>query len=902
MKEFFPWLSQGNTSFMSVGNLEQINQYCTLQGATILAKFTSEQAIECFNRGLLFSQNVRNRALESAFHGALGAAYFRRGDFKVAVEYFEESLAIGKEVGDRASVGSAYENLANGYSSLCNYKLAIQYHNRSLSICKELKNRHLEGIVYGNLGTEFDKLGNVKQAIECYKTSLVISQEVGDKAAEASTLGNLGTVYIGFCDYKKAVEYLYRAVNTSKEIGDRVSEGTTYGNLGRTYFLVGEFKQAIKYLNHSLTICKDVGDRAGEGRAYGNLSNVYQHMGKFHTAIDYHKQHLSIFKELGDRAEEAMAYNDLGKIQHCLGDFEEAKKCYNKFLVISKEIGHRAGEGSACLKMSEVLICLGDVQQAMEFSKQHLVICKETGDINGEGRAYLCQGHCLQDLGFLSDAVVLYQSSVQKYNHVQSLLRSKDEWKISLRNECRMAYTALWNVLLELDRTDEALLAAEKGRAQALVDLLVSQYGFEIHQHGQVSQEETPSDLLTCAPPNTVFLAVGENDINVWLLQNGENVQFSEQNVDEDVLKLNSGEDLGSFIKKTYKEIGVRSNLKCEDRSLDALQNKDDLTVQEPDLSLLSVGKNVRQMRVDGKAESHTPPSFQKNCLSAFYDVIFAPLFGQLRGNELVIVPDGPLFLVPFAALQDAESLYLCESFRIRVIPSLTCLKMIMDAPPDHHCKNGALIVGDPWVQDVVDILGIPKLVQLPGARKEAKMVAAIVKTSPLIGSDATKEEVLKRLNSVALIHLAAHGRIETGEIALAPNTSRKSPNPREEDFLLTMSDVSSVGCRARLVVLSCCHSGRGEIKDEGVVGIARAFLGAGARSVLVSLWALEDEATLEFMRVFYERLVEGKKASEALNCATNYMRESKDFGKIRQWAPFVLIGDDVTLECLEGK
>ncbi|XP_078383647.1 tetratricopeptide repeat protein 28-like [Oculina patagonica] len=195
-------------------------------------------------------------------------------------------------------------------------------------------------------------------------------------------------------------------------------------------------------------------------------------------------------------------------------------------------------------------------------------------------------------------------------------------------------------------------------------------------------------------------------------------------------------------------------------------------------------------MRVDGKTESRTPSSIQKNCLSAIYDVIFAPVFHQLRGNELVIVPDGPLFLVPFAALQDAESRYLCESFRIRVVPSLTCLKMIMDAPPDHHCKSGALIVGDPWVQEVVDILGIPKLSQLPGARKEAEIIGEIVKSSALTGSDATKKEVLKRLNSVALIHLAAHGRIETGEIALAPNTSRKSPNPMEEDFLLTMSDV----------------------------------------------------------------------------------------------------------------
>ena len=327
-----------------------------------------------------------------------------------------------------------------------------------------------------------------------------------------------------------------------------------------------------------------------------------------------------------------------------------------------------------------------------------------------------------------------------------------------------------------------------------------------------------------------------------------------------------------------------------------------DLTVQELDLSIPSIGNSMRKTEKDSKTESATPPPVEKSCLSALYDAIVAPVIPYLRGNELVIVPDGQLFLVPFAALQDDNSRYLCESFRIRVTPSLTCLKMIMNSTPDYHCKSSALIVGDPWVQEVVDILGVPKLVQLPFARKEAEMIGAIVKSSPLIGSDATKEEVLKRFNSVALIHLAAHGRIETGEIALAPNTSRKSKIPRDEDFVLTMSDVLRVGLRARLVVLSCCHSGRGEIKDEGVVGIARAFLGAGARSVLVSLWAIEDKATLEFMRVFYQNLVEGKKASEALNHATNYMRGSKDFGKICQWAPFVLIGDDVTLECFGGK
>ena len=111
------------------------------------------------------------------------------------------------------------------------------------------------------------------------------------------------------------------------------------------------------------------------------------------------------------------------------------------------------------------------------------------------------------------------------------------------------------------------------------------------------------------------------------------------------------------------------------------------------------------------------------------------------------------------------------------------------------------------------------------------------------------------------------------------------------------MKEVLSADIRARLVELSCCHSGRGEIKAEGVVGIARAFLGAGARSVLVSLWAIDDEATLKFMESFYLHLVQQRSASEALNRTMRSMKESDEFHEVKYWAPFVLIGDDVTLD-----
>lgn len=120
-------------------------------------------------------------------------------------------------------------------------------------------------------------------------------------------------------------------------------------------------------------------------------------------------------------------------------------------------------------------------------------------------------------------------------------------------------------------------------------------------------------------------------------------------------------------------------------------------------------------------------------------------------------------------------------------------------------------------------------LVQLPCAKKETEMIGELLQTRPLTGINATKGEVLKRITSVAMVHIAAHGCQDTGEIALAPNPDRASEISREEDFILKVSDVQAVRLRAKLVVLSCCNNGREEVKSEGVVGIARAFLCAGA-------------------------------------------------------------------------
>ena len=266
----------------------------------------------------------------------------------------------------------------------------------------------------------------------------------------------------------------------------------------------------------------------------------------------------------------------------------------------------------------------------------------------------------------------------------------------------------------------------------------------------------------------------------------------------------------------------------------------------------------------------------------------------MIEGDELVLVPDRYSFLIPYAALVDQHSRYLSETLRIRLAPSLTCLRLLSECSEGYHSKSGALLVGNPCLE-TVRIKQWKNLPRLPGAEKEVKMIGQILNIEPLVGKNASKEKVLSGLSSVSLVHIAAHGCPDTGGIILSPNLT-SSDIPEEKDFLLTMADVLEAQLHAKLVVLSCCYSGQGAIKAEGVVGIARAFLGAGARSVIASLWAISDDATMEFMGHFYEHLVAGKSASKSLHQAMKSLRESEQFNAVNYWAPFVLIGDDVTM------
>ena len=280
--------------------------------------------------------------------------------------------------------------------------------------------------------------------------------------------------------------------------------------------------------------------------------------------------------------------------------------------------------------------------------------------------------------------------------------------------------------------------------------------------------------------------------------------------------------------------------------------------------------------------------------LKHLFQLLIDPVKDSLKGNKIIVVPDKQLFFAPFSSLVDENDRFLTSDYSIQITPSLHTLKASMQRANDSNI-GFALFIGNPTVENF--FFNGEVFTPLPGAAEEVKYLANLFHAKPLLGSEAKKQVVLQHLSEASIIHIAAHAESKRGEIILAADTSHDQPNP--ESFLLTQEDITSISVQARLVVLCCCYTGKGKVSSEGVIGITRSFLAAGARSVLATLWPVDDKATKEFMEKFYGELLEETPICEALRRAQNFFQEHENntYQPIRIWAPFTIYGEDVKFE-----
>ena len=798
------------------------------------------RAEELSEKALLTSKEIGDRIGEARCYENLGTVYRSVGKYEKAREHLEKSITIQEEIGNRNREAFCLASLGTVYTSVGEYEKAREHLEKSLAIQKEIGDRNGEATSYGNLGDVFRSVGEYEKAREYLQKSLVLQKEIDDRRGEATSYANLGAVFQSVGEYEKAREHLEKSLAIQKEIGDRNGEATSYGYLGTVYSSVGEHEKSIDYLERSLAISSKIGDRRTVAMSYLKLGTKFCIYRNYRKANEYNKKALGIFTDLGDRELVAQVYMSQGEVEHAVGAHMKGKEYFEKVLAISKEIGNRKLEADGCLKLGHFFLKQAQDARAEEYIAKGLKLSEEIGYINGQFLSLELMAHLRMRDGKIQVAISYFLSGIEKCEEMRSSLHGNDQFKISFLDS--NIYRELSMLLCETGNPTDALYVSELSKARALADLMSALYSVQ----NQISADPRTWNGLesivgeecngTC-----LHVSYHSDTLYLWILKAGGVTHLQTINGSDLIALEGLAQQLEQFFDFRRFGQGPRMNLPI--------------------------------------------------C----YKLIIAPVARFLEGPEIIIVPDRTLYQIPFAALTDESEKYLSETFRIRIAPSLTTLKLINESPADYHCQTGALIVGNPDVGEVHFKGRLTCISRLPCAENEAKMVGEKIGVEPLLGQQATKQAVLQAMNSVALIHIAAHGDAERGEIALAPSFRIPNGIPQEGLYLLTMSDISKVQLRAKLVVLSCDYSACGKTKAEGAVGIARAFLGSGARSVLVALWALDDKATEQLMTHFYDHLVAGKSAGESLDEAMKWMR-SKDYD-VNQWAPFILIGDDVTFD-----
>ncbi len=734
------------------------------------------------------------------------------------------------------------------------YEAAIEAFNKVLKDNPNGLDPKLEELVQSALGVSYLLLGQYPNAIGAYEKSLVLTRQLKDQKLESLTLEQLATAHSASGNYAKAIEYGEQGLTIARSAGDRAREVSVLNFLGVTYNEVGNAKKALEYLQQSLPIAQALPNRSKLAYLLLFRGSSYRLLGDYPKAIADQQQALAMFRELNDRGGEQGALSNLGNIASSSKQYQDAIQYQEQSLKLAQEISDPAmqleAKQYALNNLSANHNALGNYQKAVEFATQALPIAKQRKDLDGEGFALTSLGVGYLRTGRLAEAETSLRSAATQWESMRVGL--DDMTKVAFSNTYirTLLYEALQETLIQKKQPEAALEASERSRARAFVDLLASRLQNKSQAEIQALAAFPNLDKIRqiAKAQNATLveysLVDDKKQLYIWVIKPTGEIQFKSS-------KLEATMPMRELIKQSRSAI-VRSKT----------QRSEKLAPTEPldDLNLV---------------------------LRSLHTSLIAPIVSALPtdpNQRVIFLPQGDLFLVPFAALQDAQGKYLIEKHTLSIAPSIHSLALTQETAKRTLRNGNVVVVGDPTMPQLPGI----DLIALSGARDEAIAIAQLFKTKPLIGDEATKATVLQQMKQASIVHLATHGLLGTfkgeipGAIALAPSGS--------DNGLLTSSEIFDLKINPNLLVLSACDTGGGEVTGDGVIGLSRSFIAAGAPSILVSLWAVNDDSTSTLMQSFYQTLKTNPNKAQALRSAM--LSTMKQYPGPYYWAAFTLVGE----------
>jgi CHAT domain-containing protein/tetratricopeptide (TPR) repeat protein len=677
----------------------------------------------------------------------------------------------------------------------------------------------------------------------------------GGRFAECPILHEWGDQLFSDDRFSDAFPKLLDAVRCFEDVGDASQIGRAYVSLGRVYRAHGRLAEALEQYARAVAMQQNDSDRLAEVQSINAIGVTLGFMGRDIEGLERLQEALGIARRVRSERTVLFLLANIASLHLDQGRYAQAAAALEEILA-SPGIPY---EALRLAELSRAYLGLKRPQQALDVAERAVVSARSESE---QVAALHVRVEALVALKQFDRASSDLRRAVDAVETLRANTVADDFLKRGFSQRFQYLFSASIALLEDQGRSREAIETAERARARALLDLLASRGTAASSGSARAGASAAVFDdiVATAARERSTVVAywVGQAETFVWVIQGDGRVGAARIPVTAAALATMISEATGSGSASQAQAAAM----------------------------MLGAGGAARPWR-------------------ALYRTLVEPIRRHLPtrpGSRLTIVPHGPLFGLPFAALRDGSGLYLIESFELHYVPAIGALQA---SPPSPKGALSALLVGDPGSEAVRDrMLPLPPL---PWADREVVAIQRLLpkRATVLRGRDATEAGVRQQIEGRTLLHFATHGIVRNEEhlssyLALRPSDAATADGAA--DGRLTASETYGLHLKADLIVLSGCRTALGPIMGDGVIGFTRAFLAAGAESVVATTWDVADQTSYEVMRHFYAAWVGGADKSRALRQAQLSVLRALRAGTIRVngvalpesprlWAGYVLVG-----------
>jgi len=846
----------------------------------------------------------------------LGEVSYAKGDFLKSSRQFNDALKIFTN--DPKSEARAHLFLGYIAGGVGDREKAQKEILRAGELYTEINNKAGEGLTRIALGIWNSSQDNEK-AIAFHREALKIFQSIGDRYSEAIALNGLGQGYQFLGDLALALNSYEHALRIFEDLAAADGIATSSFKVARIHDLAGRYEQAIIYYDRCVKVSRAAGKVRTEGFALNEIATIYVKQGLHARAAAQYQKILSFFERIGDLRGQATALNSYGDFLLQRGEQTKALELYGRALPLSEKVGDEDIRSAALFNLARVNLKLGTVDTALSYIQQSLKLIE---DLRSSVRS--------------PEFRASYFSGVQKhYELCIEILTQLDRLRPGQGFAAQALLTSEKNrSRLLRDLVNESRANIREGAAKELLDQ-------ERRLRGLIRwQAQYRMDLLLSGK-NSPELSEVENDL-ARLKAEFQEVEARLRQRNPRLLSLEESAPL--TLEQIQKELRDNNTMLLEyslgdERSyLWIVTSNSFQTYELPDRKTIEDAAHecyklitARQGTIDNLANLEAADKRALEIRSSLGKLLLGPLAGQLGNKRLLVVSEGALQYVPFDALvlPTVSAAPLLETNDVVVLPSISTLIAIRSVR--HHSSSSKLLavladpvfsasderipsgMSEPAVAKAAnENIEAPTFPQTPGilirdgalvrlghASEEADAISSIAPwgtTMVAKGFDASRETAMSsNVGQYQIVHFATHGFLNSEHPELSglvfTTTDR---NGVKTNGLMPLHDIYSLELSAELTVLSACQTALGkEIKGEGLVGLAHGFMAAGSKSVVASLWKVDDRATAVLMADFYESMLQkGMSPAAALRAAKLKMMRDKQWREPYYWAGFELQGE----------